>query len=52
MSKLLSEYAETQLMCEYCENLVPENQGYCIPCNEYKSVMTIAQFQKIYGEEY
>lgn len=49
---LLNKYAETQLMCCYCENLLPENAQWCANCNEYKSVMTIADFQKYYGEEY
>lgn len=48
----LNSYAQTQLMCVYCEGLLPENAQWCNFCNEYKGVMTIADFQKIYGEEY
>ena len=49
---LLNTYSQTQLMCCYCENLLPSDAKWCVTCNEYKSVMTIADFQKIYGEEY
>ena len=53
MSKLfLNSYATTQLMCVFCEGLLPDNAQWCEPCKEYKGVMTIADFQKYYGEEY
>ena len=53
MSKLfLNSYATTQLMCVFCEGLLPDNALWCEPCKEYKGVMTIADFQKYYGEEY
>mgnify|MGYP006269384679 CR=1 FL=1 len=48
----LNTYAETQLMCAYCEKLLQENAEWCEPCGEYKGVMTIATFQKYFGEEY
>ena len=48
----LNSYVDTQLMCAYCEGLLPENAMFCNFCKEYKGVMTIANFQKIYGEEY
>jgi len=48
----LNSYAKTQLMCIYCEGLLPEDAKWCNFCNEYKGVMTIEQFQLTYGEEY
>jgi RNA polymerase subunit RPABC4/transcription elongation factor Spt4 len=53
MTKLfLNSYANTQLMCVYCEGLLPEDAKWCEGCQEYKGVMTITDFQKTYGEEY
>ena len=49
---MLNTYAQTQLMCCYCEGLLPENAQWCEPCGEYKGVMTIAQFQKTFGEDF
>lgn len=48
---LLNDYSKTQLMCCYCENLLPSNAQWCKSCGEYKGVMTIEQFELIYGGE-
>lgn len=52
MTKFLNSYATTQLMCVYCEGLLPDNAEWCEPCGEYKGVMTIADFHKFFGEDY
>jgi hypothetical protein len=31
------------LYCIYCDEQVP-NRTHCIPCNEYKSVVTLAEY--------
>jgi hypothetical protein len=49
---LLNDYSKTQLMCVYCEGLLPNNAQWCESCKEYKGVMTIANFHAIYGEDY
>lgn len=49
---ILNYYAKTQLMCAFCENLLPEDCKICSTCLDYKGIMTILDFQKIYGEEY
>ena len=46
----LNDYASTQLMCAFCENLLPSDAKWCASCNEYKGVMTVEQFEKVYGE--
>ena len=49
---MLNDYANTQLMCCYCENLLPSDAKWCETCNEYKSVMTVADFQEMFGVDY
>jgi hypothetical protein len=36
------------LYCIYCDGQVT-NQSHCIPCNEYKSVVTLAQYVEFNG---
>lgn len=47
---MLNDYAKTQLMCCFCENLQPSDVQVCGWCGEYKGIMTVANFQEIYGE--
>lgn len=49
---ILNTYAQTQLMCCFCENLISATENFCGGCGEYKGIMTVAQFQEIYGEDY
>ena len=49
---MLNTYSVTQLMCAYCEKLIGADETYCEPCNEYKGIMTVAQFQKTFGEDF
>ena len=42
------------LMCVYCEGFVAEAIDYsttqiCVPCNEYKSVITVREYLAEYG---
>jgi hypothetical protein len=39
--------AET-LFCIYCDGRIT-NKSHCIPCNEYKSVVTLAEYVEING---
>jgi hypothetical protein len=36
------------LYCIYCDGQVT-NQTHCVPCNEYKSVVTLAQYVEFNG---
>lgn len=42
------------LMCVFCEGFVAEaidysTTQYCVPCNEYKGIMTVREFMAEYG---
>ena len=48
---MLNTYASTTYMCAFCENLLGAEAKVCYTCNDYKGVMTIADFSRIYSEE-
>jgi hypothetical protein len=52
MNQMLNSYAKTQLMCAFDESLVEASAKLCPTCGDYKGIMTIADFQTVYGEEY
>ena len=47
---MLNDYATKTYMCSFCETLVGENQ-LCPKCNDYKGIMTIAEFSAIFEDE-
>ena len=38
------------MICCFCEIDLDTNAKFCWNCNEYKGVMTLADFEKYYGE--
>jgi hypothetical protein len=40
----------TKLICCFCEKVYSEGTLFCDFCNEYKGLMTISEFDKIYGK--
>ena len=44
INNLPSEYAN-KIVCAYCSQYANE---YCVPCNEYKGLMTLAEFMTTY----
>lgn len=48
---MLNTYASTTLMCAFCENLISPAAQVCTYCDDYKGIMTIAEFGKIFFEE-
>ena len=37
------------LICAFCENVYSAGTSYCSNCVEYKGIMTIEAFDRIYG---
>lgn len=48
----LQEYAKTQLICAFCDNLLPANAEWCESCQEYKGVMTLCDYENAFGTEW
>lgn len=48
----LQHYAKTQLICVYCESLLPANAEWCEKCQEYKGVTTLAEYENTFGMEW
>ena len=44
LNNLPSEYAN-KIVCAFCSRYANE---YCVPCNEYKGLMTLAEFMSHY----
>ena len=44
INNLPSEYAN-KIVCAFCSQYANE---YCVPCNEYKGLMTLAEFMTTY----
>ena len=40
----------TKLICCFCEKVYSSETKFCVFCNEYKGLMSISDFDKIYGE--
>ena len=38
-----------KLICSFCETVYTSNVKICGFCNEYKGMMSISNFDKIYG---
>ena len=38
------------MICCFCEIDLDTNAKICWNCNEYKGVMTLVDFEKVYGE--
>jgi len=45
LNTLPVEYAN-KIVCAFCSQYANE---YCVPCNEYKGLMTLAEFMSIYS---
>jgi hypothetical protein len=49
---MLNTYTQTQLMCAFDEALVEAGSQLCPACGDYKGIMTVSEFQAVYGEDY
>jgi hypothetical protein len=38
-----------KLICAFCENVYSSGTSYCSKCIDYKGIMTIEAFDRIYG---
>jgi hypothetical protein len=45
INTLPASYAN-KIVCAFCSQYASEK--YCVPCNEYKGLMTLAEFMTIY----
>jgi hypothetical protein len=45
LNTLPVEYAN-KIVCAFCSRYA--NESYCVPCNEYKGLMTLAEFMSYY----
>ena len=45
LNTLPAEYAN-KIVCAFCSRYA--NESYCVPCNEYKGLMTLAEFMSYY----
>lgn len=39
------------LICCFCETISPAEIEWCDTCDEYKGLMTLADFNRYYGED-
>lgn len=46
LNTLPVEYAN-KIVCAFCSRYA--NESYCVPCNEYKGLMTLAEFMTTYS---
>lgn len=47
---LFDEDSDDRLVCVYCDNAVDSEIRVCLSCNEYKGVMTIAEWEAYTNE--
>lgn len=43
-------FDESTLVCAFCETIYEQNTKVCYVCEDYKGLMTIAEFEHTYGE--
>jgi RNA polymerase subunit RPABC4/transcription elongation factor Spt4 len=46
----LNDYAQDTKICCFCERIFDADEFLCGLCNDYKGMMTIAEFNRVYGD--
>lgn len=41
---------EKTIVCCFCDTILENGSMFCYKCREYKGIMTLADFEKYYGE--
>ena len=44
--------SDERMVCVFCDDEVNEEMAYCTKCNEYKGIMTIAEWEDYTGEKW
>ncbi len=46
---MLDTLSPKALICVFCEGIVQEEVGHCVPCHEYKGVTTVREYKEMWS---